>query len=286
MSTEEDDRTEDSEEKPRPRKPAKAKAKSGAKAQVSKPSAAAAKRVVPSAPSIEEEAATRRKRRNLAIQVAFIAVSAVTVFGFVQAAQNDHMRSLCSATCSFGPTYAGRNLTVPDFTLPDLEGKPVSIADFRGKTVVLNFWASWCEPCREEMASIARLGLALEKRSDVVLLTISVDEDFTQARDTLSALFLADEELKKKVAPGTFPFKVLLDPELAVVNGLFGTSKYPETWVIDEKGFIRARFDGTRDWSSGRAWGVIDSVQRGPGCLADFDKAKPTGRFGWLCDSE
>jgi thiol-disulfide isomerase/thioredoxin len=227
-----------------------------------------------------------RSARNLVAQLAFIAVAAVSVFGFVQAAKNDQMRSLCTATCAFSPAYAGRNRRAPDFTLPDLSGERVSLSSYKGKTVVLNFWATWCAPCREEMPALARLAELLERRDDVVLLTVSVDEEPEAITETLDALFLADEELKSKIPRGKPPFRVLLDPDMKVTRDLFGTSIYPETWIIDGAGFVRARFDGARDWASALAMDTIRATTRGPGCLVDFEKGKPSGTYARLCDAD
>lgn len=227
-----------------------------------------------------------RAGRSTLFQFLFIAVAATGVFGFVHSAKNDQMRSLCSATCALQPTYGGRDRTAPDFELPDMDGNRVSLSSFRGKTVILNFWASWCDPCREEMPSLARLARQLEKRSDVVLVTISVDEEKAAVTDTLTALFAADDELKDKIKPGEIPFIVLLDPEMTTTKDKFGTTKYPETWIIDKDGYIRARYDGARDWSSALAMDAIESTTRAPGCLATFVQGKPQGAYAKLCDSE
>jgi thiol-disulfide isomerase/thioredoxin len=224
--------------------------------------------------------------RNTLLQLGFIALAAASVFGFVQAAKNDHLRSSCGATCALVPAWAGRNRTAPDFTLPDLEGKPVSLSSFRGKTVVLNFWASWCDPCREEMPSLAKLALMLRKRTDVVLVTVSVDEEVSSIHDTLSVMFQSDEELRDRLAKGEVPFVVLRDPEMSVVKEKFGTELYPETWIIDAGGRIRARYDGARDWAGALAVDAIDAATRSGGCLADFERGKPVGPFAKLCDSE
>ncbi len=226
------------------------------------------------------------QKRNMALQLAFIGVAAVGVFGFVQAAKNDQMRSLCSATCSLAPAYAGRNRTAPDFTLPDMNGGSVRLSELRGKVVVINFWASWCDPCREEMPALARLALMLEGRRDVVFLTISVDEEKSAISDTLAGLFAADEELKDKIPAGTIPFPVLLDPEMVITRDLFGTTKYPETWIIDKDGFVRARYDGARDWAGALAIDAIDAATKSPGCLADIVHGKPQGKYARLCDNE
>lgn len=119
---------------------------------------------------------------------------------------------------------------------------------------------------------------------DVVLVTVSVDEDEESMRDTLKTRFATDDELKAKIAPGSVPFIVLRDPEMKVVHDVYGTSKYPETWIIDGDGYIRSRFDGAREWSSAMAFNVIESTGEGSGCLVDFQNGKPTGSFSKLCD--
>lgn len=231
-----------------------------------------------------------KRRRNLIIQLGFIALAAAVVYGFVQAAKNDQMRAVCSATCALRPQYAGRNRTAPDFTLVDADGKSVTLSQFKGKTVVMNFWASWCEPCLEEMPSLARLAVALEDRKDIVFLTVNTDEDATVMREKLLDKLTQDPNVEKKVLQriesGALPFLILRDPELSVSKGLYGTTMYPETWIIDPKGFIRSRFDGPREWDSGSARRTIEAVSQGPGCLADFSQGKPVGTYARLCDPE
>lgn len=230
--------------------------------------------------------------RNFVVQLAFIALAATIVFGFVSAARRDQMRARCSATCSMGPAYAGRNRTAPDFTLTDLDGKSVSLASFKGKTIVMNFWNSTCQPCMEEMPNLARLALALQGRRDVAFITVNTDdaEDEASMRDALRGALLddpsVDSNIRDMVKAGKLPFVVLRDPTMAVTRDIYGTTKVPETWIIDPDGFIRARFDGAREWDSGAARKAIDSVSQGAGCLAEFDKGKATGQFASLCDPE
>jgi thiol-disulfide isomerase/thioredoxin len=234
----------------------------------------------------EKQGAELRMVRNIAVQLGFVGLAAFAVFSFVHAGRKDQMRADCGSTCVMKPAYAGRNKLAPDFTLPTLDGGQVRLSDYKGKTVVLNFWASWCAPCRDEMPSIARLALALEGRKDVALLTVSVDEDPQSIKDTLATLWAADDELKKKLQNGKIPFPVLLDPELSVVKNLYGTTMYPETWIIDREGFIRSRFDGDKDWAGAAAINLIETTNRAGGCLAEFQAAKPIGSFAKLCDSD
>ncbi len=231
-----------------------------------------------------------RKQRNLAVQLGFIGIAAFAVYGFVQAAKSDQLRSLCSATCAMQPTYAGRNRLAPQFELSDTDGKLVRLSDFKGKTVVMNYWSYTCEPCIKEMPALARLAVALEGRDDVVFLTINNDDadEEQNLRDRLKTALAMDPNLDPKVnkvlKEGRLPFRVLRDPTSAVTKGLYGTTMVPETWVIDGAGYVRARFDGVREWDGGSARQMIDSVGRGPGCLVDFTQGKAAGPYSRLCD--
>ena len=71
----------------------------------------------------------------------------------------------------------GRERAAPDFTLPDLQGKPVRLSDFRGKTVIIDFWATWCPPCIFQIPELNKLATAHREKGDVVVIGVSVDVD-------------------------------------------------------------------------------------------------------------
>lgn len=206
-------------------------------------------------------------------QIVFIAIAAAGVYGFVTVSRDAETRRVCLPLCALRPAYAAQNRTAPDFELSDMSGKKVKLSDFRGKTVILNFWTKTCRPCLEEMPSLANLARMIEKRSDVVLLTVSTDSGPEDVRDTLRAILRTEQP----------PFPVLFDPESNVVGDAFGTTLFPETWIIDKKGTIRARFDGARDWSSTMVLGLIDSLNRPATCNAEFQGGKPTGGSAVIC---
>jgi peroxiredoxin len=216
------------------------------------------------------------KPAALVAQLAFIAVAAVGVYSFVSASQRDLKRASCTALCKLNPAYAGDNRKAPDFDLPDMSGNRVKLSSFRGKTVILNFWTKTCNPCLEEMPAVAELAKIARGRGDIVVLTVSTDEGPEAVRDTL------------KVALGgsDIPFPVLFDPESDVVLGRFGTKLFPETWIIDKDGIIRARFDGARDWAAPLAVEVGASVARGASCPIEFYDSKPRGQFAGLCQDD
>jgi peroxiredoxin len=209
-----------------------------------------------------------------ALQMGFIVIAALAVYAFVSMARDSETRRACVPVCAMRPTYAGRNRTAPDFTLPDADGNQVRLSQYRGKTVVLNFWTTTCQPCLEEMPSIADLAKVLAKRDDVVVLTISTDL-------TKDVALTALHTLLREPKP---PFSVLFDPESTVVHDKFGTELFPETWVIDPKGVIRARFDGARDWSNALVLDLIESFQRPATCAVEFQAGRAVGADATLCE--
>lgn len=201
-------------------------------------------------------------------QVAFISLSGVAVYSFVSAAREGESRRLCAPVCALVPDYAGQNRLAPNFELPALDGRMVRLSDYRGKVVVLNFWTKTCAPCLREMPSLNQLARALEGHPNVELLTVTTDESAADAAATLQSVL--------SEAPA---FVTLVDAESRVVEGLYGTTLYPETWIIDPDGVIRARVDGPRDWHA-LASLTIDLARTISGplqCDVEFVDRRPTG---------
>jgi peroxiredoxin len=212
-------------------------------------------------------------KTGLLAQLSFTVLAAVAVYCFVATAKDAQARRACVPVCSLHPAYAARNRTAPDFELPNLAGEAVRLSGFRGKTVILNFWTTSCPPCLEEMPSVAELAKILRARRDVVVLTVSTDPDRATAETTLRTV------LEEKA-----PFDVLLDPDQKVVGDLYGTHLFPETWIIDPDGVIRARFDGARDYSSGMMLDLIDSLRLAPACQAEFSAGQASPPTTELCE--
>lgn len=127
------------------------------------------------------------------------------------------------------PSQTGK--LAPDFTVSD-GTTSVHLASLRGKVVVLNFWASWCPPCLEELPSLN----ALQQRApQVVVLGVSTDEDADAYRQFLSAHRVG--------------FLTVRDGKQAS-NTLYGSLRYPETYIIDRRGVLRRKFIGPQDWTS------------------------------------
>jgi thiol-disulfide isomerase/thioredoxin len=131
-----------------------------------------------------------------------------------------------------GPPAVGQ--LAPDFTLKDLGGNPVTLSSLRGKVVIVNFWATWCPPCRAEMPSMEQLYRELGTEG-LVLLAINIEQD---GRQTV-AKFLA-------TSPHSFP--VLIDDK-EVVQKRYGVYKFPESFVVRKDGVIDDKVVGAIDWA-------------------------------------
>jgi peroxiredoxin len=182
---------------------------------------------------------------------------------------------VCTALCQLKPNYAATNRTAPDFELPSASGpaKSVRLSDYRGKVVVLNFWTKNCRPCLEEMPSFAELAASLSSNRDVAFVTVSTDETADDVRGTL-----------RSVLGGDPPFATGVDPEAAVVRDKYGTHLYPETWLIDPRGVIRARFDGAREWTSPIVRDLITSLREPLSCSVSFENGRAFGDDAATCD--
>jgi len=206
-------------------------------------------------------------------QLLVIVLAAAAVYGFVGTARDGERRRVCTSVCAMRPNYAARNRLAPDFELPSLTGQKVRLSEYRGRVVILNFWTKTCPPCLEEMPSLAELGRVLEHDPRIVLITISTDESVAEAQDTL-----------KSVLGGPAPFTVLLDTDAEIVTGKYGTKLFPETWFIDGRGVIRARFDGARDWSGALPLDLAQSLLGKPSCSLEFASGRPVGELAGVCD--
>jgi peroxiredoxin len=203
----------------------------------------------------------------------FVVIAAVAVYSFVSVAKEGELRRRCSPTCILRPHYSGYEKKAPNFSLKDTKGQDVSLESYRGKVVVLNFWTKTCGPCMEEMPEIADLSRILKPMDDVAVLTVSTDETAQEAIDTLKSV-LREEP----------PFPVLMDPDAKVVRGKFGTSLYPETWIIDKSGVIRARFDGAREWSNATVVEYVNQIRGGGYCPAQAREGRFVGDSVRLCE--
>lgn len=133
-----------------------------------------------------------------------------------------------------------------DFTLRTLEGKRVSLKDYRGKVIFLNFWATWCGFCRIEMPSIEKLWQEF-KEEDFAILAIDVQEE-----GKLVSSFMKKMNLS---------FPVLLDGKGKTAQS-YGIRGLPTTFFLNPKGEIIGKAVGARDWASEESFRLIGELLR------------------------
>ncbi len=134
----------------------------------------------------------------------------------------------------------------PEFTLPNMEGEQVSLSDFRGQVVVINFWATWCPPCREEKPTMEQL-YQQKKDDGLVILAVNVEENPHQV-------------VSQYLLQHSYSFPILLDGINAEVQGLYGVFRYPESYIIDRDGTVVDHIIGGRDWMESSTYGKIESL--------------------------
>ncbi len=137
------------------------------------------------------------------------------------------------------------NPVAPNFSLEDLNGKKVDLKQFRGKIVFLNFWATWCGPCKEEMPSMEGLYQKF-KEKNFVFLTISVDYE-------------EKKKVKEFIDKHHYTFPVLIDSKCLTLE-LYGVKGIPTTILIDKKGRMVGRAVGPRDWKHPEIVSLLSSL--------------------------
>jgi len=201
------------------------------------------KTAAPAADSARQLGALRRigPAAITALAVAFIAVR------FVSGARDTLTRTRDGACVALDPAALPQVVqsgAPPDFQLPDASGRTVSLSEQRGHAVLLNFWATWCPPCVDEVPSLEDLARKI-KGTDMRMLAVSVDDNWEKIRHFF---------------PKGSDMGVLLDTSHDVPKK-FGTEMFPETFLIDASGRIRYYFNNKRDWSRPEAAACLESLR-------------------------
>jgi len=139
---------------------------------------------------------------------------------------------VASCACYSGSRPPKIGTSAPDFTVQDAHDK-YTLSQFKGQIVVLNFWATWCAPCVEEVPSLVEMQRRMKSKG-VTVLAVSVDVD-----DAKYLRFKTEHNVN---------LLTVRDPDQKS-SGLYGTSKFPETYVIDRNGVMRRKFIGAVDWT-------------------------------------
>jgi len=138
-----------------------------------------------------------------------------------------------------------KSVKAPDFVLSTLDGRKVSLKDFRGKAVFLNFWATWCPPCVVEMPSME----ALHKRfkgKGLVVLAVNDAENVNKVGSFI----------KKR----GYTFHVLLDSDGLVTDGSYRVVGLPTTYLIDSNGMVVGKAEGVRAWDSPESFRLMEEI--------------------------
>jgi cytochrome c biogenesis protein CcmG/thiol:disulfide interchange protein DsbE len=138
---------------------------------------------------------------------------------------------LATAGCNRGAKPSRIGKSAPDFTVSD-GSNSIHLANYHGKVVLLNFWASWCGPCIQETPALVELH---HERPDLAILAVSIDED-PGAYQRFLQRFHVD-------------LTTVRDPDQKVAK-IYGTDGWPETYIIDRKGIVRRKVVGDPDWSN------------------------------------
>ncbi len=141
------------------------------------------------------------------------------------------------------PLSAKLRALVPDFQLPDLTGRKVSLRSLLGRPVLVSFFATWCPPCVAEAPTLEILAGRLGDKGTVAV--VSVDEDL--------------EALKKFYAKGSQT--LVLRDESRGVPSSFGTTQFPESFLLDARGKVRYAFLNRRDWSLPEAVACVEGLR-------------------------
>jgi thiol-disulfide isomerase/thioredoxin len=149
----------------------------------------------------------------------------------------------------------------PQVSFSDAGGKTVSLADFDGKVVLLNLWATWCAPCRREMPSLARL----QTRFGDKIAVLAVSQDL--GGNKVVAPFIAKL--------GLSAIKIYLDPKSTVAKA-FKVDGLPTSFVIDRQGRVRGRVEGEADWNGPKMLAAIEPLLGRDGIVkTSFPQAHP-----------
>lgn len=150
---------------------------------------------------------------------------------------------LLTAGCDRGQHPGQIGSVAPTFAVSD-GLQAADLSTLRGKVVVLNFWATWCAPCIEELPSLMELQ---RRMPEVAVVAISTDEDTAAYKR-----FLSEHNIQLRT----------INDSAQRVNPLYGTFRYPETYVIDRNGVLRRKFIGPQTWTSPEIMDYLAKLER------------------------
>lgn len=182
-----------------------------------------------------------RKNTQLLLTILFVFIACVFLIVFLRKERDSTLKTA-------EPIQPG--LEMPNFTFPDINGREVSLSDHRGKVVLVNVWATWCPPCRQEMPSMQSLYEKF-KGENFEILAVSIDSEGREA----VAPFMRKMNL-------TFP--ALLDPG-ETIRSLYGITGVPESFIIDKQGILVEKIIGPINWATPEVFFFFKDLIQKPG---------------------
>ena len=178
--------------------------------------------------------------------IAFVLVGGLLVFGYARALVPAAEAQLGAACRPLTPT--AKSGPIPELELVDLAGNPVSLTDFRGKYLVVNFWATWCRPCEREWPDLDTLADRLSDREDVMIVAISVDQEAEELAPYLERMGLTDSRVTilRALAPDA--------------HGQWGSEKIPDTYFVNREGEFESVFVNVRAWGRAKAVRCVEAA--------------------------
>ncbi len=149
---------------------------------------------------------------------------------------------VCAACSQPGSGLAVQGELAPGFTVRNQAGKEYSLSGFLGKVVLVNFWATWCPPCLDEMPSLEQLQRRMQNQPFVIM-ALTVDDSWEPVNQ-----FMQQHHF-------TLPVYADFDKQIST---LYGTHKYPETYILDKKGKVAYKVVGQKDWISAETLKFLD----------------------------
>ena len=152
---------------------------------------------------------------------------------------------ISSAYESFGIQRFEEKKIAPPFTLKSLDGNTITLSDFKGKPVLLTFWATWCPICTEELPLLEKFSVG--KRDQLAILMVAIDGE----RENKARRIIKENKI-------TLPVALILKEKIMENYGIRGW--VPITFLIDREGLIVGKIVGPRDWSAPEAWSAIKEI--------------------------
>ena len=186
------------------------------------------------------------KRKNLfsllclMLGVAVFSISIPQTIGAPPALRED-----CPSCSSFGVQRFTEKKEAPAFSLKGLDGKTVSLSDFKGKPVLLVFWATWCPSCRESITLLEKFSIG--KRDQFTILLLTIDGQ----RQKRAERIIKEDHI-------TLPVLLILKEKIMDHYGVGGW--IPLIFLIDREGLMVGKVTGERDWCSPQAWSVLKEL--------------------------